>query len=103
MDPRLRGDDEVFRGMTRQCRPREGGGPVSLSRGIISTVSKVEKIEQEIKGLSAKELAEFRAWFAEFDWAIWDRQLEQDAAAGKLDALAEKALRDYAAGKTKPL
>lgn len=55
-------------------------------------MSKVEKLEQEIKGLSAKELTEFRAWFAEFDWAIWDRQLEQDVADGKLDALAQDAL-----------
>jgi hypothetical protein len=66
-------------------------------------MSKVEKIEHEIKGLSAKELAEFRAWFAEFDWAAWDRKIERDAAAGKLDALGEKALRDHAAGKTKAL
>jgi len=66
-------------------------------------VSKVEKLEEEIKGLSAQELAEFRAWFAEFDWAVWDRQIERDAAAGKLDALAEEALREHAAGKTKAL
>jgi hypothetical protein len=66
-------------------------------------VSKVEKIEREIKGLSAEELAEFRAWYAEFDWAAWDRQLERDVGAGKLDSLAEKALREHAAGKTKAL
>lgn len=66
-------------------------------------MSKVESIEQQIKALSPEELAQLRAWFAEFDWALWDRQLERDAAAGKLDALAEKALRDHAAGKTTPL
>ena len=66
-------------------------------------MSKVEKIEQQLKGLSPKELAEFRAWFVEFDWAAWDRQLERDTAGGKLDALGEKALRDHAAGKTTPL
>ena len=66
-------------------------------------MSKVENIEQQIKTLSPKELAEFRAWFIEFDWAAWDRQLERDAAAGKLDPLAEKALRDHAAGKTTSL
>jgi len=66
-------------------------------------MGKVEKLEQEIKGLSAQELAELRAWFAEFDWAVWDRQLERDVAAGKLDSLVEKALREHAEGKTKPL
>ncbi len=66
-------------------------------------MSKVESIEQQIKALSAEELAQLRAWFLEFDWALWDRQLERDVAAGKLDALAEKALRNHAAGKTTPL
>ena len=53
--------------------------------------------------LSPDELAQLRAWFLEFDWALWDRQFERDVAAGKLDALAEKALRDHASGKTTPL
>ena len=66
-------------------------------------MSKVESIEQQIKALSAEEVAQLRAWFLDFDWALWDQQLERDAAAGKLDALAEKALRDHAAGKTTPL
>jgi len=39
-------------------------------------------------------LAAFRAWFAEFDAAVWDKQFEEDVAAGRLDQLAEEALRD---------
>ncbi len=66
-------------------------------------MSKVERIEQEVQALSLAELAEFRAWFLEYDWAAWDRQLERDVEAGRLDDLAEKALRDHAAGKTTPL
>ena len=65
-------------------------------------MSKVESIEQQIKALSAEEIAQLRAWFLEFDWTLWDRQFERDVAAGKLDVLAEKALRDHAAGKTTP-
>jgi len=38
-----------------------------------------------------------------FDWLEWDRQLETDVAAGKLDALAGKALRDHASGKSTPV
>jgi hypothetical protein len=67
------------------------------------SMGKIEIIEQEIQALSAEELARFRAWFLEFDWAAWDRQLERDVSSGKLDALAEKALRDHASGKTTPL
>jgi len=63
-------------------------------------MGKVETIEQQIQALSPEELARFRAWFLEFDWAAWDRQLQRDVSAGKLDALAEKALRDHASGKT---
>lgn len=29
-----------------------------------------------------------------FDAAVWDQQIEADVAAGRLDALAEKALQD---------
>ncbi|MFN7570779.1 MAG: hypothetical protein ACK5TK_04865 [Betaproteobacteria bacterium] len=58
----------------------------------------VASIEKAIVALPAAELAEFRRWFAEFDAAAWDRQIEQDAASGKLDALAREALADYRAG-----
>ncbi|HEV8675559.1 MAG TPA: hypothetical protein VGX21_16045 [Methylomirabilota bacterium] len=66
-------------------------------------MDKVENIEQQVQALSAEELAQFRAWFLEFDWAAWDRQIQGDVHAGRLDVLAEKALRDHAAGKTTPL
>jgi hypothetical protein len=66
-------------------------------------MSKVEKLERQIQSLSPAELAQFRAWFQEFDWAVWDAQLTADVQAGKLDALADKALRDHAARKTTPL
>ena len=66
-------------------------------------MSKIERIEREVQALSAEELAQFRAWFLEYDWAIWDRQIERDAEAGRLDDLAARALRDHAAGKTTPI
>jgi hypothetical protein len=49
------------------------------------------------------ELAEFRRWFAEFDGKASDRQIEQDAAAGKLDQLAAEALADCSAGSARRL
>jgi len=66
-------------------------------------MGRIEKIEQEIQALSPEELAQFRAWFLEYDWAIWDAQIERDAEAGRLDDLATRALRDHAAGKTTPI
>lgn len=66
-------------------------------------MGEIEKIEQEVQALSPDELAQFRAWFLEYDWAAWDRQIERDAQAGRLDDLAARALRDHAAGRTTPL
>ena len=66
-------------------------------------MSKVEAIEHQIRQLSPQELTAFREWFAEFDAEVWDRQFESDVRAGKLDALAEKALRAHASGVTTKL
>lgn len=56
---------------------------------------KVESLEKEIKGLSRAELEEFRNWFKEYDSEEWDKQIEEDAKTGKLDALVEKALKEH--------
>ena len=58
----------------------------------------LENIERAVSQLSREDLAKFRTWFAEFDAADWDRQFEADVAAGRLDALAEKALKDFRQG-----
>ena len=57
-------------------------------------MNKIDAIGDQIKTLSAEELAQFREWFFEFDWALWDKQFERDAVSGKLDAMAEEALRE---------
>ena len=58
-------------------------------------MSRVEQIEAHVKELSPEELSAFREWFAEFDAEIWDRQIESDVRSGKLDSLAERALRGH--------
>ena len=66
-------------------------------------MGKIERLEQEIRALSNEELSELRRWFIEYDAEAWDREIEADVKARKLDHLAEEALRDHAAGRTKPL
>jgi hypothetical protein len=66
-------------------------------------MTKLERIEKEIAELSARELEDFRAWFEAFDAARWDEKLERDAASGALDALADHALSEHHAGRSKPL
>ena len=63
----------------------------------------IESLEQQIQKLRPKELAKFRDWFIEYEWEAWDRQLERDVKAGKLDKLGKRALADHMAGNTKPL
>lgn len=55
----------------------------------------VKAIEEAVQALPPSALAEFRQWFAEFDSAAWDRQIEADAGSGKLDALLAEAEEDY--------
>jgi len=66
-------------------------------------MSTIESIKHEIETLSPAELAQLRRWFAEFDAKAWDAQIEADAAAGKLDALAAEALAEYEAGKAREI
>jgi hypothetical protein len=62
-------------------------------------MSTVHEIEDAVRRLPSADLTAFRAWFAEFDAEVWDRQLEADVAAGRLDALAEEALTDLREGR----
>ena len=63
----------------------------------------VKELEKAVANLSPQELAEFRAWFQDYDVDEWDRQIARDAAAGKLDKFAEEAIADYKAGRVKEL
>ena len=66
-------------------------------------MSTVQEIEQAVARLTPEELTSFRDWFAEFDARIWDQQFEDDAKSGKLDKLANEAIADFRAGKSKEL
>jgi len=56
---------------------------------------KIKNLEHEIQELSQSGLAAFRKWFREFDAEAWDRQIEEDIQAGKLDALANAAIKSF--------
>lgn len=58
------------------------------------------EITGAVRRLPKRQLARFRKWFAEFDAAAWDRELDEDVAAGRLDDLAREAMRDHRAGRT---
>ena len=63
----------------------------------------LEDLEKAVAELPVDQLARFRAWFEEFEAAHFDKKIEQDAAAGRLDRLAEEALSEFRAGRAREL
>jgi hypothetical protein len=63
----------------------------------------VESITAAIAQLPPEQVAQVRAWLEERAEAEWDAQIERDERQGKLDALAERALAEHRAGRTRPL
>lgn len=61
------------------------------------------ELELAISQLPPAELEAFSAWFEEFQADAWDRRIEADAAAGRLDAAYKQAAADVEAGRTTPL
>jgi hypothetical protein len=67
----------------------------------------VEKLVDEIRSLPRAELDEFLAWLAEYELQQpdeWDREMERDGLPGsRLQDVIDRARKDIAAGRTKPL
>ena len=66
-------------------------------------MSTVEAITAAIATLPPEEVARIREWLDEQFEAEWDKQIEQDERAGRLNVLAERALAAHRAGRTRPL
>ncbi len=63
----------------------------------------VQELESAVSRLAPEEFASFQTWFEEFAADAWDRQMEADARAGKLDHLISQADADFEAGRCTPL
>ena len=66
----------------------------------MSTVAEIENALQELPVNDARKVAD---WLQEYREQLWDKQIDADIDAGKLDPLWEKAKADIAAGRVKPL
>ncbi len=51
----------------------------------------VEEIETTISQLAIPEITRLTTWFEEYQADLWDKQIEADALAGRLDALGAQA------------
>lgn len=61
----------------------------------------VEEIEVEIAKLKSAEVRQVAKWLVEYEAELWDKQVEVDAADGKLDRYIEEALEEHRQGKTR--
>ncbi len=54
-------------------------------------MTRVEQLEMAVTSLPEAEYVQFRRWFLDRDWEKWDREIEGDSMAGKLDFLLQEA------------
>lgn len=69
--------------------------------------TRVQLIAEQFKALADDERAELLTWLADFELAsddAWDIEIAKDSQpGGRLSNLLERARRDIAEGRTKPL
>ena len=63
----------------------------------------VTEIEAAITELTSKDLDELISWLAEHHARVWDKQIEEELEAGRLDAVLAEVDKDYEAGRAEPL
>ena len=71
--------------------------------GGIFAVMTIEDIEKAVAKLPPDQLAQFRAWFDQFDAARFDQKIDRDINEGRLDRLADEAIDDLRNGRTREL
>jgi len=62
-----------------------------------------EGLKAAVAQLPVEALDQFSQWFEEFLADEWDRRIEADVLAGRLDAASRRADDDWEAGRCAPL
>jgi len=63
----------------------------------------LDELETAVAQLPAEELAAFAKWFEAYLTDAWDRRIEADIRAGRLDEAGRRADADFEAGRRQPL
>ena len=61
------------------------------------------ELESAVSQLPAAELTDFARWFEVYCADAWDRRIEADINAGRLDEAGRRADVEFEAGRCKPL
>ncbi len=63
----------------------------------------IEDLQTAVAQLRAEELERFSHWFEEFLAEQWDRRIEADILAGRLEAGGRRAEEEFEAGRCTPI
>lgn len=63
----------------------------------------LQELENTVAQLPADDLAAFASWFEEYLSDQWDRQIEADIQAGRLEEAGRRADAAFDAGECHPL
>ena len=63
----------------------------------------LHELETAVTHLPVPELTAFAQWFEEYLADAWDRRIEEDIRAGRLDKAGRQADADFEAGRCNPL
>ena len=66
-------------------------------------MSKIEELKTDIEKLSSEETSELFRWLSEREWESWDKEMEADSQAGRLDFLVREARQEKVRGTLKEL
>jgi predicted component of type VI protein secretion system len=61
----------------------------------------IEDLKKAVAGLPPDQYTQFRAWFEAFEADRFDRKIERDAQAGKLDQFANEAQQWHSLANSK--
>ncbi|MBO0938873.1 hypothetical protein J2I47_20135 [Fibrella sp. HMF5335] len=63
----------------------------------------VSEIKSAIRQLRPQEITHLASWLADYDHALWDKQIAKDFEAGRLDNLLREVDIAVKQGRTRPL
>lgn len=63
----------------------------------------LDELKAEIERLRDEEVSELFRWLSDLDWERWDKEIEADSLAGKLDFLIEEAREEKERGELRDL
>ena len=66
-------------------------------------MSKLDELKAKIESLPSEEFSEIFRWLSEKDWERWDKEIEADSRAGKLDFLVHEGREEKAKGTLEDL